>query len=513
MKLVHVHPGAEELGRVYHPASRHQRRADRVLLGAGRLAAAERDSPGKARATVAHADYLAWSGEGDAAAGRGQSRRDHGLAARESAGRRHHHATAPAISPAGSIASTASANTAPRSAPTSGSMGYGFPAALGDEDAVSRSHGGLHCRRRRFPDDRAGFRDRRSIRIAGHRRASPTTALYGTIRMHQEREYPGRVVAHRAAQSGFRRLRPGVRRLRRAGREDRRFPRGLCGGAGDPASRRSSISRSIRKRSRPATSLTAIRDKALAGGGKAARIAGSCSADASALPLWRELSFTHCHALSPHRERRSPPGRARGDDPGRRARRIAAEGGMAAVQIAAVAERAGIAAGTVYRYFPSKTDLVAELVGRRCRPRTRRHGAPPPMPRPGRCRRWPPASPPLPPARSHERRLAWAVIGEPVDAEVDAMRLDFRQSLAAELEARISDRDRRPPFAGAGRRRRRAGHRRRADGRAARTAGAVAGRRRRARAKRCRRATLLALRALGVVDARARGLVAQCVLP
>ena len=40
---------------------------------------------------------------------------------------------------------------------------------------------------------------------------------------------------------------------------------------------------------------------------------------------------------------------------------IAAEGGMGAVQIAAVAARAGIAAGTVYRYFPPKTDLIAEL--------------------------------------------------------------------------------------------------------------------------------------------------------
>jgi AcrR family transcriptional regulator len=40
---------------------------------------------------------------------------------------------------------------------------------------------------------------------------------------------------------------------------------------------------------------------------------------------------------------------------------IAAEGGMAAVQIAPVAQRAGIAAGTVYRYFPSKSDLVAAL--------------------------------------------------------------------------------------------------------------------------------------------------------
>ena len=35
---------------------------------------------------------------------------------------------------------------------------------------------------------------------------------------------------------------------------------------------------------------------------------------------------------------------------------------MAAVQIAPVAQRAGIAAGTVYRYFPAKTDLVAALL-------------------------------------------------------------------------------------------------------------------------------------------------------
>ena len=39
-----------------------------------------------------------------------------------------------------------------------------------------------------------------------------------------------------------------------------------------------------------------------------------------------------------------------------------AEKGIAAVQIVPVAERAGIAAGTVYRYFPSKTELVAAVV-------------------------------------------------------------------------------------------------------------------------------------------------------
>ena len=44
------------------------------------------------------------------------------------------------------------------------------------------------------------------------------------------------------------------------------------------------------------------------------------------------------------------------------ARALAAEGGMAAVQIAAVAERAGIAAGTVYRHFPSKSEMIAALI-------------------------------------------------------------------------------------------------------------------------------------------------------
>src|SRR5437016_6921952 len=44
------------------------------------------------------------------------------------------------------------------------------------------------------------------------------------------------------------------------------------------------------------------------------------------------------------------------------ARAAASEGGMAAVQVAPVAALAGIAAGTVYRYFPSKTELVAALV-------------------------------------------------------------------------------------------------------------------------------------------------------
>jgi AcrR family transcriptional regulator len=190
---------------------------------------------------------------------------------------------------------------------------------------------------------------------------------------------------------------------------------------------------------------------------------------------------------------------------------IAAEGGMAAVQVAAVAGRAGIAAGTVYRYFPSKTDLIAELVaavaGRELDAmKAAADAAPGPLSALAACIATFAAR------ALNERRLAWAVLGEAVDPEVDAMRLDFRQSLAAELEARIDT-------AIAGR------HLPELDARVAAPAlvGALmegllgplapiyeeAGAAREA----VQTATLLALRALGVVDARARGLVAQVVLP
>jgi len=190
---------------------------------------------------------------------------------------------------------------------------------------------------------------------------------------------------------------------------------------------------------------------------------------------------------------------------------IAAEGGMGAVQIAAVAERAGIAAGTVYRYFPSKTDLVAELVAAVAgRELNAMHAAADAAP--GPLSALAAAIATFAARALNERRLAWAVIGEPVDAQVDAMRLDFRQSLAAELEMRIKaaiegrhlpDQDARlaaPAIVGAlmeG-----------LLGPLAPTPSDDAAAR-----EAVQTATLLALRALGVVDARARGVVAQCVLP
>ena len=43
------------------------------------------------------------------------------------------------------------------------------------------------------------------------------------------------------------------------------------------------------------------------------------------------------------------------------ARELIAEGGYVAAPVAAVADRAGVAVGTVYRHFPSKSDLFAEV--------------------------------------------------------------------------------------------------------------------------------------------------------
>ncbi|HEY6704166.1 MAG TPA: helix-turn-helix domain-containing protein [Xanthobacteraceae bacterium] len=191
---------------------------------------------------------------------------------------------------------------------------------------------------------------------------------------------------------------------------------------------------------------------------------------------------------------------------------IAAEAGMAAVQIAPVAERAGIATGTVYRYFPSKTELVAALVAalaeREMAALERAANA-----APGPLSALAAAIASFAARALANRRLAFALIAEPVEPEIDRARASFRQALAAALEKRI----RRALDAG-----------RLSDQDAALAAPALLGALIAAligphapavpadpapvRA-RVQMLTLFALRALGVVDARARGLVVQTVVP
>jgi AcrR family transcriptional regulator len=191
---------------------------------------------------------------------------------------------------------------------------------------------------------------------------------------------------------------------------------------------------------------------------------------------------------------------------------IAAEAGMAAVQIAPVAERAGIATGTVYRYFPSKTELVAALVAALAeREMAALESAANAAPGPLSALSAAIAS--FAGRALANRRLAYALIAEPVEPEIDRARASFRQALAAALEklirraldaGRLSDQDAAlaaPALLGALIAALIGPH-----------APAVPADPGQVRA-RVQMLTLFALRALGVVDARARGLVVQTVVP
>jgi len=115
------------------------------------------------------------------------------------------------------------------------------------------------------------------------------------------------------------------------------------------------------------------------------------------------------------------------------ARDRVAEGGWAAAQIDHVAATAGVATGTVYRYWPSKADLCVEIVATVSARevgivKSVADGDGSPVEKlsaairtfAGRALRG--------------RRLAYALIAEPADPEVEAVRLDYRAQLAHCLE-------------------------------------------------------------------------------
>jgi AcrR family transcriptional regulator len=126
----------------------------------------------------------------------------------------------------------------------------------------------------------------------------------------------------------------------------------------------------------------------------------------------------------------------------RAAQELIEEGGYAVASVAAIAERAGVAAGTLYRHFESKEDLFVELFRAVCsreeramRAAAETIGQAPSLTRVEHVL-----------ATFAERalrnpRLAWALIAEPVDPLVDAERLAYRERYAAvvaeELRAAI----------------------------------------------------------------------------
>jgi AcrR family transcriptional regulator len=122
------------------------------------------------------------------------------------------------------------------------------------------------------------------------------------------------------------------------------------------------------------------------------------------------------------------------------ARELIEEGGYAAAPVVAIAERAGVAAGTLYRHFPSKEELFVEVFRSVCEREERAMRA---------------AASTMPEsATSVERlaavlagfadralrnpRLAWALIAEPVDPRVDAERIAYRARYAELIAAVIA---------------------------------------------------------------------------
>ena len=117
----------------------------------------------------------------------------------------------------------------------------------------------------------------------------------------------------------------------------------------------------------------------------------------------------------------------------RSAQELIEEDGYAAASVIAIAERAGVAAGTLYRHFSSKEELFVEVFRSVCDREVRAMQS---------------ASEEMPPGASHvdrletvlatfaERalrkpRLAWALLAEPVDPLVDAERLAYRERYSA----------------------------------------------------------------------------------
>jgi AcrR family transcriptional regulator len=113
------------------------------------------------------------------------------------------------------------------------------------------------------------------------------------------------------------------------------------------------------------------------------------------------------------------------------AQELIEEGGYAAASVAAIAERAGVAAGTLYRHFDSKEDLFVEVFRAVCSGEERAmRAASEEMAGDGAVARLEEVLSAFAERALRNPRLAWALIAEPVDPLVDAERLAYRSKYA-----------------------------------------------------------------------------------
>jgi acetolactate synthase I/II/III large subunit len=190
--FVHVHPGAEELGRVYKPhLAIHA--APTAFAAAAEGLQPPNEITWEAGTKIAHADYLAWTEQPTEQPG------GVNLGAVMVWLRDNLPADAVLCNGAGNFASWVHRffrfrQFAQHIAPTSGSMGYGVPAAIGikrlypERTVVCIAGDGDFLMNSQEYATAAQY-DLPIITVIAD------NGLYGTIRMHQEREYPGRVSA------------------------------------------------------------------------------------------------------------------------------------------------------------------------------------------------------------------------------------------------------------------------------------------------------------------------------
>jgi len=113
-----------------------------------------------------------------------------------------------------------------------------------------------------------------------------------------------------------------------------------------------------------------------------------------------------------------------------------AEKGIAAVQIAPIAERAGIACGTVYRYFPSKTELVTAVVAALCEQEVTALAAASAS-APGPLSALAAAVGAFARRAIARRPLVLALTARPLEPELDGALISFRRALVQEFERLI----------------------------------------------------------------------------
>jgi len=115
------------------------------------------------------------------------------------------------------------------------------------------------------------------------------------------------------------------------------------------------------------------------------------------------------------------------------ARALLEEGGYGAASVQAIAARAGVAAGALYRHFPSKADLFVDVVRDAAR---RDFAAMAEAASSGGCvARLEAAVATFARRALRRRRLAWALVHEPVDPLVDAERLVHRREYCRHMAA------------------------------------------------------------------------------